>query len=505
MATHINEYTDDHFVNCNISNKLDSKQISLLRKDIHRKKRSRLRIAPFERFQWIPQPVSILNEGNSDPFNALAVNITPQINKAISFLRDTVVPSVYFTPFGERCDGRIADNLPPRGESSFPSNEFASWNREIIRLGLYDEATATSSTMMSLALMNLCEPETTTKDWTIVMQMQTRAYKLTRQNLESNIADETGRKQLVIQLYYLFRTDCILGNIAAAVQHGSALQYLLRDANVEASQVLISILLECDTVIAMKNMQRTIFDVEIWIPSLFKTKWPSWEKLIPEIPAEYIGTIDPVIDKEPLLGLFRRSRRLLTIAESPRFKVKTHAAYTALVSYIWTRGIVDIGILINHYIDLADTLEKSNNRRPRGEISSEACICLAALCIIRWIAHTATINGVDLRNTADTLVSHLQNHLDLALRLSTPQELQRYWKAHLWICFVGALYHQKTAKAYQKPVSSWFHSRLVLLAKLNHVLSWTCLQPILQSFIYSDYVEPNGALWFDQVLDAGGM
>jgi hypothetical protein len=290
---------------------------------------------------------------------------------------------------------------------------------------------------MNLALINLCLPETMTKDWTPVMQMQTRAYKLTRQNLESKFADEAGRKQLVIQLYYLFRADCILDNIAAAVQHGHAIQHLLRDANVETSQVLISILLECDTVIATKKMQKMIFDIESWIPSLFKTRWPTWDRLLPEIPSDYIEAIDPAVDKEPLLGLFRRNRWLLAMAERPRFRVKTHAAAEALVSHLWTRGIVDMGLFINHYIDLADMLESSHNNlkleRFRGKISNQACITLAALCMICWIAHSATINGVDLRDTSDTVVTHLQKCLDLALRLWTPEELRQYEKAYVWI------------------------------------------------------------------------
>jgi hypothetical protein len=501
MAIITIEYTDDHFVDVSQSNRLNSRQISLVRKHVYRKKRERLIIPPAGRFQWIPPLTSIVNKGNSDPFGVLAVKITPQINKAISFLRDSFVPSLYFTPFFGRCSEGITAKGPSLEKSKFISYQFAMRTWDTIRLGLCDEVTATASLTTGLALLTRSMPGAVEKDYIFVLKMQTQAYKLVRERLKMKRIDENEKKRLVLQLYWLFRADCILGNIMAAVKHGKALQCLLRDSNIVMDHIFISYLVGSDTEIAAKTMQRTVLDIDYWIPSLFITHWPIWESLLPEIPSDYIEAVDPIIDTEPLLSLFRRNRRLLAIAEHPRYRVKSPASAEALVLYTWTRGVVDMGHFVNHYIDLAAHLEAPNNTESLGEINSQACISLAALCMMRWIAHTATISGVDLRDASGTITLHLQQRMESVQLLSTPEELKRYENAHLWILFVGALYQQKKNKSYGESVNSWFHGRLVSNARAKGITTWSHLRQILQNFIYSDFVEPNGATWFKKALN----
>ncbi|KAK5045826.1 hypothetical protein LTR84_008919 [Exophiala bonariae] len=503
MAIIAIEYTDDHFVEFDHSNKLDSKHISLVRRQIWREKRSKIKVPTPGRFRWTQPLMSVVNKGNSDPFNVLPVKITPSVNKAISFLRDSFVPSLYLTPFFGRCSEGDTAKTASLERSSFISYQLVKRTWDTICLGLCDEVTAATSLTTGLALITRTMPGATKQDRVSLLEMQTEAYRLVRSKLEKGeiVKNENEKMKFVLQLYWLFRADCVLGNIATAIKHGKMLQYFLRETNVAMDHTFISYLIGSDTEIAAKTMQRTVLDIDYWIPSLFAPHWPLWESLLPEVSSGYIEAVDSVINTEPLLGLFYRSRRLLAIAEHPKCKVKDPASAEALVLYTWTRGVVDLGHFINHYMDLATLLETAGGEESLGEIGSQASISLAALCMMRWIAHTATINGVDLRDASGTIISHLQQRMEQVQSVCSPEELKRYERAYLWIFFIGALYYQKKNKIDQWPVKSWFHERLRSHARAMNIVAWPDLRQVLQNFVYSDHVEPNGALWIGKTLE----
>ena len=123
--------------------------------------------------------------------------------------------------------------------------------------------------------------------------------------------------------------------------------------------------------------------------------------------------------------------------------------------------------------------------------------------------HEAIIeDGTDLRDASAVIIPRLEKDLLAAMEMVTPAEKIFYEEAFLWMLYAGSLYEQgqKTKKrqpspsAPDKPEEPWFTTTLTEHARDMHITNWEQAKVILQKFVYDKQMEPDGHLWFDEVM-----
>ena len=454
------------------------------------------------------EPFSFLREGNSDPFDCLAIVVTPQINKVMTFVRDVVIPSIFFTPYFRRCAKGVQSEPTVMRDSRVISSRGAIRDWNLVKNSLQDECDAVSCIAGLLGLMAQLSSESAGRNHLAAIKMQGRAAELLRHTLtRRNQDDLDSEMQLAWRVFWLFRGECMLGDVEAARIHCKMLRHLTEHGMQHGTfdiQFLVSVLFN-DVDLAARTMRRTTLDLEIWFPSIMAPTWTALEPLLPPISLDFQDGLDPSISTEPLQTLFIRTRRLFAIGEQAFNEEDCTEASRADLVFAWTvsHSLVDVGLFVNHYLDVSQLLASNNQDTELtslGDFYTEASLNLAALCMTRYVGHVAVVNGVDIRDVTPTIMVHLQSSMANALEMSTADELSYYKNAHLWVLFVGALAQQRRAGQRGPFQRSWFQSKLVSMAREAGISTWKQLHKIVARFVYSDVVEPHGSTWFERCL-----
>ncbi len=81
-------------------------------------------------------------------------------------------------------------------------------------------------------------------------------------------------------------------------------------------------------------------------------------------------------------------------------------------------------------------------------------------------------------------------------------ELTRFADAHLWVAYVGAM--EEVRRARRVPASqaleTWFREMLRTQCKRLNVWTWPQMRAIAERFLYASFLEPDGSLWFVEIL-----
>ena len=451
-------------------------------------------------------PLSLLCEGNSDPFNSVAIVVTPQVNKVVCFVRDVLIPTTFFTPYFRRCAKGGSSEPTVMRTSRVISSRGAIRDWNLVKSSLHVEVDAVSCIAGLLSLMGQLSPAAE-KDHLAALKMQGRAAELLRHSLASQSEDDPDAEaQLAMRVFWLFRGECLFGDMKAARVHCEMLRHLLerslRRGNLNM-QLMVSVLFN-DIDMASKLMQRTILDLDGWFSSVMTPTWDALDPLMPPVPLEYKDGLDQVISTEPLKTLFIRTRRLFAVGDEPFNDQDCTDGSRADMIFIFcvSHSMVDVGIFVNHFLDISQLIDAHNptDSESLGVLYTEACLNLAALCITRHVGHVAFVNGVDIRDARPTIMQHLRVNMIKVLERCTTRELMYYENAHLWILFIGALTEQQMAMHRVYLRKPWFLSNLVSKARAAGISTWKQLHEKVARFIYSDSVEPHGSTWFEEAM-----
>jgi hypothetical protein len=170
-------------------------------------------------------------------------------------------------------------------------------------------------------------------------------------------------------------------------------------------------------------------------------------------------------------------------------------------AYSASRSLVDLGRLINLYLDLVDHRSQYAMNMTIGRRYTQACLVLASMFAIRSIGHSAVVMGVDIRDKSPIIMTHLRESFSLA-SCCMAAEKSHYREAHIWILYIGSLYERRLHLANENlsNKANSFTKLLVREVQAADVRTWQQMQAIERKFMQTDLLRPQGYTWFEDVL-----
>ena len=504
-----------------------------------------------QRSQPHTKPLSALQRGNTDPFSAAGITITPQINQVLTFARDVCLPAFYFLDALRDPSTSANLNRDVANSSGWISSPAAQLGWQQVVDALSDKCTALACLSTYLALMSICNINSA-KATEASLKMRAGSSALLRQRLlrfEPQKAVVETHRELLWQVFWHFYAEFFAGNMIAAQVHGKMLRQSCETAGegVITDHFLDSVIF-VDSHMAAKYLTRPVLDIDIWIPDVFASAWKKIDDHIAEITGESGERLHASVEPQSLRTIFTRTRQALILLQRPEEAQSFEIDFESIYYWLNSHSYVDTGILIDKYLKLveqASTLPSEHDRSDQasgslGTMHTLTALCLSALFAIRDIGQEVRINGIDVVDASTTITKHLKEALKQARVHCTPEERVKYRSAHLWCAFMGALGEQRQAlpkvpeplppKPEQKkkshtpiprpmtveppavqrsipptlldPSNMHFNHMLAEIAHSMSLLSWQQVSDMLKQFIYTDLSEPHGGRWFWKTMGA---
>lgn len=103
-----------------------------------------------------------------------------------------------------------------------------------------------------------------------------------------------------------------------------------------------------------------------------------------------------------------------------------------------------------------------------------------------------------------TIIVRLQYTLRNTLELATPEDMENYKEALLWMFFYAARYESRVnAKHPTKtpnPSQIWFTKNFSHHVQRLKLSNWGDVQEILESFVFYDFLEQDLETWMEDTL-----
>ena len=251
-------------------------------------------------------------------------------------------------------------------------------------------------------------------------------------------------------------------------------------------------------------------DVEVWCPKVFAGLFLQFERLAAaHFPTAKDEDLHPNVTYEPLRRLWLGRMALVQSINEGAFQAKRIASQQLqdlVFAHFTASGFMDTGQLNNMYYDLVEA--KILEDKSAAERYALAGMIAAMQYLARRFGHDCIINGVDIRDASPMLMLQLESCVRLSLSTSDSRELHEFADAHLWMAYVGAMEEERkrarkkawSFKGKEIPPRVWFTPRFQNQAQLMGVHTWSEVQAIAERFLYAAFVEPDGALWVDELI-----
>jgi hypothetical protein len=206
-------------------------------------------------------PLSLVREGNSDPFNVFAIQIDPQVNAMMKFTRDVYLPGI-------------------QGDLNNPGS--LAVRREWVECVtfLQDECLA-SAHLARIASIVASDPDFLARDPQFERQalvLKSKTMKKLRDHLIESLHDTRACNTILM----LLNAELYARNMEAAHYHAIILANLLQTGAVKTDPILHFKVLYHDAQRAVMSLTRTSFDLQQWVPDTFNPVF-----------------VDPVLDQLP--------------------------------------------------------------------------------------------------------------------------------------------------------------------------------------------------------------
>ncbi|OAP64137.1 hypothetical protein AYL99_00109 [Fonsecaea erecta] len=447
--------------------------------------------------------------GSSDPFNACPVKITPEVNRILTYTRDVMLPNIFSPPFFRRLTvggPKIVNFENAKKVIGGPSfllsmKGFRDMNEGAALAWLCGHIPG---------IVRLNSPQSTQQLSTARLKMRAKSLKLLREHLASH-AQTSPESMAALRLHIrcLFETECMAGDTMAAKAHADILLRLpdpLTD-EVERAQHLLVMMFDA-TELACKKLERTVLPFGSWTAKAHARLWAMASQFVP-IPPVYVHNAHSCVEipehREAMITL----RYCLWIAETPLPFGTSEERLKADMIFAWiaTKTFHDLGNLINLYVDIMEGKILFNSE---GHRLTQACMVLTLVYESRKRVHEAIIeDGADIREASNVIMPRLAQDMATAMEMMSPVECVHYQEAYLWMLYAGALHEQRQQSkmrwtSFNPKVEStekpWFTTTLAKHADQMNVTTWAEAKAILRQFLYDDHLEPDGHLWFEDVV-----
>jgi hypothetical protein len=444
--------------------------------------------------------------GSSDPFQSFPIEITPEINHVITLARDVLLPNLYIPSYVRRLSFGVAKDITfDRAQFSIAGscvsadlNQFKYANEGVAAAWL-------SGHIAFLASLGYRLPE---HDISLVeLRLRTRSLEFLRRKLSKSLEREKDHISLAIQhIMLLFQADCKRRDSESAAIHGPILMSLvekLADDTKVAQHLIVMMFGYAE--LATSTLARPVITLNPDMMKRLNRFWASTSSLV-QLPETRYQNVHPTIDNDILRTVFVRLRACLTIAETPLPVLDAPQKARGIAVYAWiaTQTFNDMCVLLNLYHDLMGGMPES---KTPGQRLTEACTALSLLHTLRKSIHEAEVDGKDLREASHIILPRLQETLENALEVITPEEYSHYAEVYLWIFFTGAQNEQRhkqevscNAEVQEESCSMWFNGIMADQARYLNVNTWADMRRILECFVYDRHLTPTGDLWFQESI-----
>ncbi|OAP63260.1 hypothetical protein AYL99_02487 [Fonsecaea erecta] len=239
-----------------------------------------------------PGLASVLQKGNSDPFNALAIHVTPRVNQILTFFKHGYLPMIYPAFMGSE------DAI--RRISALQTQEYRN-GIQALRL----ECSARALLFINVAFMIKVNPHQGLEDEALLLKHQ--SIKALRRELVKGSVAQT--QALVLDsVAMLFRGALIAGDLDEAALHATTLRSLLvqkydREGGVFDLGFLLRVLYQ-NKQLSVFSFSLSIFDVEEWVPKVLAAYLEPSKAYLEPFQQAVRRRLDPCVSAEPLRSLF---------------------------------------------------------------------------------------------------------------------------------------------------------------------------------------------------------
>jgi hypothetical protein len=440
-------------------------------------------------------PSTILQKGNSDPFNAAAVPIDPQAHDVLLFYRDCLIPALH----------ALESNSTPTVQG------MRSWQESVS--ALHEESAAYSFLARSALVMSAADPPES-KLALQAMAWKVKASAILRADLAHGGSQD--ERQIHRSICYLLITELMARNTAGAAVHAKMLSSLMRQYQ-KTRPLDLRFLYRAiynDTQRASMSLSRPAFDYEIWIPEQFGPIWQSARSHLPPLQPTVANGVDPSIEDEKLRAIFVLFRELLEWFVM--ITIDPSKANTLTWPFLTSRTTTGQARLVDYYLDqmsIVKSLDDVRCHTPAKVHASlaaqdsawiSACTALAALYWTRAISkneniavgRTSTGPVGTIYEAGPTILTKIRS----ALTASDESLESKHNKARLWASYVGALADQSNTQGRLDADKSWFNIRFARQAKAMGLFTWNEVKENLTGFLYADHMKPHGSQWFFKAM-----
>ncbi|KAJ9605879.1 hypothetical protein H2200_009728 [Cladophialophora chaetospira] len=433
-------------------------------------------------------PNTILQEGNSDPFNTYAVKIDPLANEVLRFRRDIVLPAIYHTAKRKW--------MTSAGARQDWQHCIYGWGASG---GLGDEGSGTAFLATCATVASLVSPNPAVRDRAAHFRSKTLAL------LRNRLADgDCDRQQIYWHINIVVDVEAHNRNKAGATVHLNMLrQFFERDGN-EVDLHLLLYVIYHDIHVSAMFLTRPVFDMERWVPARFQPFIDAAEKYLPDLSEIKSRFLDPSIDNPKLRALFIERRESLAVWLVQNGAVEGSEDSSALLNWLQVRVYLHQAQLINLFLQAETRYKAGFTSELINTSACQAYLSLATLLYIRSISFNATVHGVRLLDATATILTNMQEALVCS---ETPRShnYEQYENARLWALYVGASAELFMGKGPDR--RGWFtinFGRKAVRLGLDGDNSWDKVRKVLRGFLYTDLMHPDGEEWFRRVLETAG-
>ena len=455
-------------------------------------------------------PINLIFRGNSDPFDAYPIRVSPLLNRIISFARDSSCKTLAVSPWHPKRAGN------PEHAMSFFSLGLSTSRSTVAHLTIYGAAL--------VRILPACSRRALEKEW-----LQVRAEAL--QNLRSSLAQynrlSSSAIPLVQQCLYLFQGDTEARLFDTAKLHATTLPHLFRLLTPDPTAIFLFVTaMHSNMEAAVFRSEPLVMTFDDWYPDMWHTIWLKAEAMLTGLCPQPGAKLHKGITSPYFREVLLRFRLYLAV---PGIEISTTAPHRKaqedlILLWIATKLVDDAARIWMHFLDmdrprsssfLATTPKKSRTEMDVGLSDSpwDAILALTTFCTIRFHAHSPSLDGtnINLRDASYILAPKFKDTLE-ALEANLTQE-SRTDNAEilLWIYFTGAIFEQKKSiyilqmleQTTKNTGTTWYFTRkLADQARRLELARWDDARRVLETFAYGDYhLQPNPKHWWDGIFE----
>ena len=403
--------------------------------------------------------------GNSDPFNAFPIEVSPRVNDILKFYRDYAIPSQYHT-----------------GSDGYRTTKAArdDWQEAIG--SLHDKGGA----LGFLARWAQVASNVTNNSELAIQALRYRFQSTAI--LRKNLYDAAGSlpPSALWHMITLYMAEVQAGNPQGAWLHATMIYKALKLQS-ELGQVDLTSLrsfLYNEAAACCLFLKRPVLDYIDWLPRVFEPVWSEACEEISTVDLPYITHLDSSIDDPFLRDMFLKQRQNLAIWQMAS---ETAEKLSPAVFTWWCSShLVNHSTLFEYTLDCI-TAAKQNEKSLASFFIKEAYLSLTVVYWMRLIAGDEKIFDVEIHQTKRPLLTLLRQLLEKDIDGANGEQVTQYANARLWAFYFGA-----QAEALHVVDGNWFGMEFTRQSAWMGLRTWEAVRDILDGFLDCDVVKPHG-------------